>query len=788
MHISPHGVLKASLWLQAASLLVLTSLLADGNAWVGAIVTATGFCFVIIGIGAAHKQSLGYLYSYATLVGVWSFLAILHILLLSGLVTVPEELLDPVLVIGFKIFNNELDPTKIVIPALYAVQGIAWCVALVCIAYLRTAIAVAADPTSTHATATSVLRMVPVGYRHSAGLTRLSESRRCSMESSLKHMSDTSQHHRLDADYERGYPYPGFEKGRMECVTKKAGDGTNTISIPLNRSISQVVVTFRDGEACRIDGTGGHDNQINMSMEGFEPLGAVHSGESLSDMIFSAVLPDNPVVVMDRHPSSNNTRRRSIVTNHGGPDGYMQGPTQDEIVKDLALLLAKRSNQLAPAIKTSEVALSFEQVRQLELLQRQRQHQQMSLNRGILMKKDNENDEEQEQRDLHGPADPCVRPVPVVPARRSSIPHFQLINSLPRLVPSLEKIKEGDEQDMSVGQDSLDLVTDCNNNNGDSAPFDARQNYVPILQPNSSDSQHPFTQEHIMASTGPLMIRSPPPPSPVCEIDTSPSTISALRQSTPSPPAVPPPLPPSQARAKPSITSLQYWRQRAKDDSEDNQGVSPQPTTPASYLSKAFSKKKRQTLSGSTPGSPGGALAIPTIVLHPDEDDGEPARVLSDKEIEYLSMLPPTPLRALLQPWEEQDDEFEYGQEEAYAENAQQHTDFEYEEFYNHRQHYRQQQEGDQDGEYEDDCGGEGDSGHGPEELQEDIFDEDRLGGEGYDEEIDLVADVSIRNAGKREAVEDETFDPYALDVPINLEIDLQALTQVDAGASYGYI
>ena len=62
MCLTPKRVLKLSLWLQAAALLVLTSLLADASAWIGAIVAAVGFSFVVVGIGAAHKQSLGYLY------------------------------------------------------------------------------------------------------------------------------------------------------------------------------------------------------------------------------------------------------------------------------------------------------------------------------------------------------------------------------------------------------------------------------------------------------------------------------------------------------------------------------------------------------------------------------------------------------------------------------------------------------------------------------------------------------------------------------------------------------
>ena len=41
---------------------MLTSILADSDAWVGAIVTGLGLLLVVIGIAAAHKRRTGYLY------------------------------------------------------------------------------------------------------------------------------------------------------------------------------------------------------------------------------------------------------------------------------------------------------------------------------------------------------------------------------------------------------------------------------------------------------------------------------------------------------------------------------------------------------------------------------------------------------------------------------------------------------------------------------------------------------------------------------------------------------
>ncbi|KAF9955952.1 hypothetical protein BGZ65_003088 [Modicella reniformis] len=57
------------------------------------------------------------------------------------------------------------------------------------------------------------------------------------------------------------------------------------------------------------------------------------------------------------------------------------------------------------------------------------------------------------------------------------------------------------------------------------------------------------------------------------------------------------------------------------------------------YLSSTFSEKKK--------------ITIPTIVIHPDEEDGEPSRVLSQNDIDYLSTMPPSPLRPLIQQWDD---------------------------------------------------------------------------------------------------------------------------------------
>ncbi|KAF9899583.1 hypothetical protein EC991_008603 [Linnemannia zychae] len=137
MGMSRTWVLKGSLWIQAVFLLVLTSILADTNAWIGAILTGTGLFFVVIGIIAAHKRRIGYLYIYATLVGLWQILALTHILIICGLITLPTNKFNPAFIVGQKIVEDPSYPLKIAIPVLYGLQWCSWCVALVCMVSLR---------------------------------------------------------------------------------------------------------------------------------------------------------------------------------------------------------------------------------------------------------------------------------------------------------------------------------------------------------------------------------------------------------------------------------------------------------------------------------------------------------------------------------------------------------------------------------------------------------------------------------------------------------------------------
>lgn len=196
--------------------------------------------------------------------------------------------------------------------------------------------------------------------------------------------------------------------------------------------------------------------------------------------------------------------------------------------------------------------------------------------------------------------------------------------------------------------------------------------------------------------------------------------ISAAPSPTPSP------------RPKPSLASLplRYWRDRNSGPSSSVTSIAHGADSFVSssfaqnYLTSTFSKKKK--------------LQIPTIVIHPDEEDGEPPRVLSQKDIEYLSTMPPAPLRPLIQPWDDILDE-----------DDPDHTineGFDFDDF-QHPVYHRDREMG------------------GIEEEDEEEYDDNEYG-EDLEHKDDLHHDVFGAPG----------CDPYAFDVPVDLDIDLQGL------------
>ncbi|KAG0055437.1 hypothetical protein BGZ83_008575 [Gryganskiella cystojenkinii] len=329
----------------------------------------------------------------------------------------------------------------------------------------------------------------------------------------------------------------------------------------------------------------------------------------------------------------------------------------------------------------------------------------------------------------------------------------------------------------------------------------------PGMQPNSSESSHSLSS---ILSSPPLARREeprhqpqvvdrsysspPPPPSPLPRPVTTkgqPSTATAYvfppRASTPSfPSRIPvsasndtlPPLPPlhsvqtpaslniippvlstpvetsftpvpstppspvaTTAPRKPSLASIpfQYWRNKAANaaanqGNDSSSSVSSSSSSFSQTLGQTFSKKKK--------------FQIPKIVIHPDEEDGEPPRVLSDKDIEYLSMMPPPPLRPLIQPWDE-----EFAEDEEYDDNE----GYDYDEsFHPHHHHHQQQQQQQQIYHPQ--------SVHPLDSVHEDTEDEEH---ELYGDEGNAFGSHDLPGC-----------DPYALDVPIDLDMDLQTIQQ----------
>lgn len=161
--------------------------------------------------------------------------------------------------------------------------------------------------------------------------------------------------------------------------------------------------------------------------------------------------------------------------------------------------------------------------------------------------------------------------------------------------------------------------------------------------------------------------------------------------------------------------------------------------------------------------------------------------MLSQKDIEYLSTMPPAPLRLLIQPWEEE-----------YTEDGGEYDDgvnegYDYDESF-HPHHSTGMQETNvgyhQQGLVLDSVQEE----ENEEEYADPMYEED-----GELAEVDRYDDLELdhihphhnrrRNAfgGHGGSTADSVdCDPYALDVPIDLDVDLQSLHQIHQQTNQG--
>ncbi|KAF8946018.1 hypothetical protein BGZ47_001512 [Haplosporangium gracile] len=755
MGFRPNGFLHGSLWLQATALVVLTSLLADSSAWIGAILTAFGLCFVCVGIGAAHMMSPGYLYSYATLVGVWNLLAVTHTLIVCGLITLPYETINPTLLQGQKIAEGQTYTLKIAVPVLYGIQICSWLFSLVCLVCLR--VVVSDDVTHgfeiqdpKRESATHSLEGTQYSWEGQRRSKRSSHSFMGFRQSGVapldshSHGAGTSEQHQQKytpmnrhADHNYGtYEMQEPEKSWVAGERRSSQD-SNIIIFPKDKRISQVVLTFRDDiskdsdttlanltkpapavtnegvlEARTVFITNHHYGLGNMLFD--------QPGESLSEMIFKAVQP----LSMDLAPketfkaghAKETMTRVSHESEQTNSDTRAESPT-----------FSPKSPTLSATITLDEFDVSEQDGGQEGALT------ELALNptsdSGVNFSSELREDPYSQpsqisyeewlsrQQGANSAAVPLKYPnhVPTVPGRRSSLNQ-----------PTYYSPYSGNENDLNHYEQHSQFVS-------------------PAMQPNTPDA-HPYSGDHSTSTTS--------------SISPDPSNVQSTTYPTPPP------------RPKPSLASipLQYWRNRNNSSNNNNHADEPGPLSPPSSnssvpfsLVSTFSKKKRQppTLpaADSLPQPP--PLVIPIIVLHPDEEDGEPARVLSEMDIEYLSTMPPAPLRPLIPSWGEGEEDEYYDQDI--------NEGYDYDDYH---QGYEQ----------------------GYEEEEEEI-------GEIIDEEEDMNAGMIVDGGDTKEVIgsglvgrleqpevnPEVEYDPYALDVPIHLEIDLQGLEQGDV-AGYGYI
>ncbi|KAF9907689.1 hypothetical protein EC991_010721 [Linnemannia zychae] len=751
MGFSPSGFLHGSLWLQATALVVLTSLLTDSSAWVGAILTAFGLCFVCIGIGAAHMMSFGYLYSYATLVGVWNILAVTHTLIICGLITLPNETIDPIFLLGQKIVDGESNTLKIAAPVLYGIQSCSWVFSIVCLACLRV-------PSNDLSHGFEIQDPKRESVTHSLEGTQYSrEGQGRSKRSSRSFMgfrqsvvapldthsngagtSEQQQQQKythMDRQSEQSYGAYEMQEPEKSWVSgeRRSSQDSNIIIFPKDKRISQVVLTFRDdfkdrdrpSESLTKPTSGGALEArtvfITNHHYGLGDMLFDHPGESLSDMIFKVVQPPsmdptlNNAIKVDR--TKETTTRASHESEHTDSDTRAESPTS-----------TPKSPTLSAATTLDGFGAQEQEGEQdgavTELVSTPVNDSGVSLSRVL----DGDSNPLPSQISYQewiscqqGPSSSAVSShpsyVPRVPERRSSVNHASQ--------PTLYSPYCGDEHDLEHYENHSQFVS-------------------PVMQPNSSDV-HPYSGEYSGNNTA------------------SPESSSHTQSTTQ-------PIPP---RSKPSLASLplQYWRNRNNgNNSQLEDSSSPVPTNGSSVpfsLVNTFSKKKRQppTLPTANSLPQPTPLVIPTIVLHPDEEDGEPARVLSDMDIEYLSTMPPAPLRPLIPAWEEGEGDEYYDQD--------------INEGYDYDDYHQGYEQG-----YEEERGGEEDYDEIMDEEEEDV-DRRMNVDDGSVRKVDCSGVIGrLEQPGANPEVE---YDPYALDVPIHLEIDLQGLEQGDV-SGYGYI
>ncbi|KAG0283073.1 hypothetical protein BGZ96_012559 [Linnemannia gamsii] len=558
---------------------------------------------------------------------------------------------------------------------------------------------------------------------------------------SLPHGAGTLEQHQLKYTHMDHHPDHSFgayetqepEKIRVTGVRRSSQD-SNVIIFPKDKRISQVVLTFRDDISKDSDATLANPTKPVPAVTNGGVLGARtviitnhhyglgdmlfdQPGESLSDMIFKAVQP----LTVDLNPkgASKSSHTKEIVTRVSHDSEQTDSDTKAE-----SPTCSPKSPTLSATTTLDEFGVSEQDSAVTELALTSTSDSGVNLSG--------------ELRD-----DPYTQPSQI--SYEEWISRQKGTNSAAMPLKYHNHVPTVPERRSSLGQSTQ--YSPYSGDDNDIDHYERHSQFVsPIMQPNTPDA-NPYSGDYSAS------------------IPTSTASDPSLVQTTTHP--TPPPRP------KPSLASipLQYWRNRNNNSSSqsDESGPSSPPSSNSSVpfsLVSTFSKKKRlpPTLptADSLPQPP--PLIIPTIVLHPDEEDGEPARVLSEMDIEYLSTMPPAPLRPLIPSWEECEEDEYYDQDI--------NEGYDYDDY-----HQGYEQGYDEEGEGEEECG----------EIMDDDEDMDAridINGENG-KEVNCSGIVGrLEQPGVNPEVE---YDPYALDVPIHLEIDLQGLEQGDV-SGYGYI
>ncbi|KAF9375250.1 hypothetical protein CPB97_011578 [Podila verticillata] len=608
--------------------------------------------------------------------------------------------MNEVLVVGNRILEDSADPMKIVIPSLYGVQCFAWCGSLACIAVTRAA---ASDPTlgfeiqdpkiPTHRLEMQQWmnrRQSVFGFRRPSTVSPFGSYGDHGTKLSGKVLSSHPQQDTEDLDGQR-------------------------IIIPNNRRISQVVVTFRsDLDGIQMDTT-------KMSTEIHAPEAAVVSpqrssaiyvtnhnyslndptytsipftlpGESLSDMIFNAVPAEQPI-----------TRVPPSKAQEGIPSQPEQRPSVQSQERDQEQPRpSESSNRSVSTVASTTVTKKSTADSKADLATLS---SSTTLDEGL----DAHGNFELEN-EAHPPVtsilskDQVQQLEKMQQQRQYHQSTWQLLMEQDRK-QNMEKQQQQQHQQQQHQQQVQHVtfpIVPTRRSSFNNQYYEKEMDFsLPAIQSNSSDpSECISTTDGHISATSVILSKDQPPSSPVV----SPVSISS--------------------RSKSGM--LKYWKKNRTSDSS----LSSEESSVHGYFSNAFSKKAK----------PKHALMVPSIVLHPDEEDGEPPRVLSQKDIEYLSTAPPVPLRPLIQPWDDPEEGHDgYGDGYDY--------DYDY------------------------------DSYHQGEDEEEEEEEEEEESEEGDEEQLHH----------HHQLAESEYDDPYALDVPINLEIDLQGLEHGEV-KGYGYI